>query len=297
LFSLAAWSPHEAFAQACRLQLGGDGDPEMWLEGTVGDSNIRVYLNTEPDGRATGTFYDLKNWSSVFLDGARGGNCGFRLTEKKAPTSDPSRVLGSWEGAVKNGVFEGEWRSSSSGPTTMIKLQKIPAVDCDGKGKWAKFTSPEFPISFEYPENWRIVDPSAQKLLLQCPDPRIVQFPGTGISMQSIDATKDSVQIGPFTKYRGTWLVVDADIGGPCDSLASLCSNAKMSKRDDMTVVYGSRTNRLFRVGDTYQRLGEEQAYVLVMKARSVYVSSVSVKLDATARILRSAKPTSESPR
>jgi hypothetical protein len=179
----------------------------------------------------------------------------------------------------------------------MIKLQKIPAMDCGGKGKWAKFSTSEFPISFEYPEDWRIVDTSAEKLRLQCPDPRVVQFAGTGVSMQFFDATKDSLQIGPFTKYRGTWLVVDPDIGGPCDSLASLCSNAKISKRDGMTIVYGSRTNRLYRVGDTYQRLGEEQSYVLVMKARSVYVSSVSVKVDTTARILRSAKPTSESGR
>src|SRR5215831_18707820 len=95
------WSPG-VFAQSCRLALGDDDDSELWLEGTVGDSTIRAYFSTEPDGQLTGSFYDVNNWSPVLLEGLRGDDCKFRIVERRGARRDAI-----WEAAFKNGVFEG----------------------------------------------------------------------------------------------------------------------------------------------------------------------------------------------
>src|SRR5262249_28001912 len=149
----------KVFGQSCRLDIGSDGDSEVWFEGTVDDSHVRVYWNAELDGKLTGSFYDLGNWSPVFLDGARGANCEFRIA-RRLTTSDASPPVVFWEGTLRNGVFEGTRRSTRLQRTGTIRLQRIPPMYCDGKGKWIRFTDPRFPISFEYPEIWRIVQTS-----------------------------------------------------------------------------------------------------------------------------------------
>jgi hypothetical protein len=72
----------------------------------LGDSQVRVYWNAEPDGRLTGSFYHLKSWSPVLLDGARGPNCGFRIAEGPVTTSDASSSVVFWEGDASELVEE-----------------------------------------------------------------------------------------------------------------------------------------------------------------------------------------------
>src|SRR5262245_1169062 len=111
------------FAQSCRLANTDDNDSELWFEGTIGDARVRVYLSTEPDGKLTGSFYDVDQWSPVLLEGVRGEDCKFRIVEPQ-----DSRAAAVWEGAVKNRVFEGTRRSSNSGESTSIRLQRIASM-------------------------------------------------------------------------------------------------------------------------------------------------------------------------
>jgi hypothetical protein len=244
----------------------------------------------EPDGKLTGGLYDLKNWSPVLLDGARGANCNFRIAEKAGTASDKSRPVVFWEGTLRNGLFEGTRSSSRMQPGT-VRLQRIPAMDCNGKGKWIRFTDARFPISFEYPEIWRIVQTTENNIRLICPDPRAMQFEGAGVTIDLLDGANELIQTGRFTKSHGTWLVLGSDIAGSCDSPGALCTDATVLRQDGMTVVHGSGPARVFRSGHTYEGVGEEEAYILLLKDRSVYVSSVLVKETATMRIVRSAKP------
>src|SRR5262249_691639 len=98
------------FGQSCRLSIGADGDSELWLEGTVGDSTVRAYFSMEPDGQLTGNFYDVSQWSAVSLEGIRGEDCTFRIVE-----GTDGRRAAIWDGIFKNRVFEGTRRSLVSG--------------------------------------------------------------------------------------------------------------------------------------------------------------------------------------
>lgn len=296
VFSLVLFSvllSHKAFGQSCRMNIGSDGDPEVWFEGTVDDAPVRVYWTMEPDGKLTGGLYDLKNWSPVLLDGARGANCNVRIAEKAGTTSDKSRPVVFWEGTLRNGLFEGTRSSSRMQQPGTVRLQRIPAMDCNGKGKWIRFTDSRFPISFEYPEIWRIVQTTENNIRLICPDPRAMQFEGAGVTIDLLGGANELTQTGRFTKSHGTWLVLGSDIAGSCDSPGALCTDATVLRQDGMTVVHGSGPTRVFRSGHTYEGVGEEEAYILLLKDRSVYVSSVLVKETATMRIVRSAKPIS----
>jgi hypothetical protein len=281
----------KVFGQSCRMNIGSDGDPEVWFEGMVDDSPVRVYWSMEPDGKLTGGLYDLKNWSPVLLDGARGSNCNFRIKERAGTTSDASRPAVFWEGTLRNGVFEGTRSSSRMQQPATVRLQRIPPMDCNGKGKWIRFTDSRFPISFEYPEIWRIVQTPENNIRLMCPDPRAIQFEGAGVTIDLLDGANELTQTGRFTKSHGTWLVLGSDIAGSCDSPGALCTDATVLRQDGMTVVHGSGPVRVFRSGHTYEGVGEEEAYILLLKDRSMYVSSVLVKETTTMRIVRSAKP------
>ena len=273
------------FAQSCRLGLGDDGDTEFWLEGTVGVARVRVYFNTEPDGRLTGTFYDVNTWSPVAFEGLRGEDCKFRIVETH--DSQPRIV---WEGVFKNRVFEGTRRTADSGENAAIRLQRIPDMDCDGKGKWIRLAISEFGVSLEYPENWRLAERSEESIRFLCPDPRAVQFSGSGVAIEYAGPPDVLTKIGRFAKSQGTWLVSSADIGGSCEVAAAFCTEARVSRRGEMTVVQGSGSTRLYLSGSSYQGLGEEEAYILLLKDRSFHVSSVLVKEGTTARIVRSVK-------
>jgi hypothetical protein len=289
LFSLVACSP-PIYGQSCRLAMADDSDPEMWLEGVIGDSKVRVYLSSEPDGKLTGSFYDLNDWSPVSLEGTRGTDCRIRIVERRA-THATSPLDGTWEGTFRNLTFEGVRRDLRSEGTAAIRLQRVPPMNCDGRGKWVKFSDPRFSISFEYPEGWRLEE-NEKQLRLLCPDPMTLQFGDTGVTVESIAGTTDLERIGIFRKYKEKWFVSDFSIVD-CEPPGGFCDDAGISRHDGMTVVHGSGSTRLYRVGDNYQGLGEEEAYVLLMKDRTLYVSGVMVKKEATARIVRSARPVS----
>jgi len=278
------WSPG-VFAQSCRLALGDDGDSELWLEGTVGDSTVRVYLSTEPDGELTGSFYEVNNWSPVLLEGVRGDDCKFRIVERRGERRDAV-----WEAVFQNRVFEGVRRKSDSSDSAVIRLQRILPIDCGGKGKWIRLNIPEFGISLEHPENWRIVERSVTNIRLMCPDPRAMQFSDTGVSIESAGPPDQLTQIGIFSKFQNKWLVGGAEIGSDCSTASAFCTDARVSRQADMTVVHGSGSMRLFLSGGSYQGLGDEDAFLLLFKDGSLYVSSVLVKESTTQRIVRSVK-------
>src|SRR5262249_26563764 len=161
-----------------------------------------------------------------------------------------------WEGTLRNGVFEGTRRSTRLQRTGTIRLQRIPPMYCDGKGKWIRFTDPRFPISFEYPEIWRIVQTSEKNIRLICPDPRAIEFEGTGVAIDLIDGANELTQAGRFTKSQGNWLIITSDVGGSCDSPGAVCANAGISRQRGMTIVYGSGPIRVFRSGHIYKGVG-----------------------------------------
>jgi len=268
-----------------------DSDPEMWLEGAIGDSKVRVYLSTDPDGKLTGTFYDLNDWAPVSLEGTRGVDCRIRITESRVARHATPHLDGGWEGTFLNHIFEGVRRNLRSNETAAIRLQRVPRMDCDGRGKWVKFSDPRLPISFEYPEGWRVSE-NEKNLRLICPDPVTLQFEDTGISVELVAKTSDLSPIGRFTKYQGKWLVNESDMG-VCEAPGLFCSDARISRHDDITIVHGSGPRRIYRVGHSYQGQGEEEAYILLLKDRAVYLTGVMVNENAAARMVRSVRPVS----
>lgn len=163
-------------------------------------------------------------------------------------------------------------------------------MSCDGKGKWVRLNIPEFGISLEHPEAWRIIERSVAGMRLMCPDPRAVQFSDTGVSLESAAPPDELTQIGIFSRSRDKWLVGDAEVGGDCAAASAFCTDARVSRQAGMTVVHGSTSKRLYLTGGSFQGLGDEDAFLLLFKGGSLYVSSVLVKESTTERIVRSVR-------
>jgi len=291
-----------AFAQQpCPLQAGKVGDAEIWLEGTVGNLQVRAYLSGDPDHNLEGGFYDLKSWTPVSLTGTLSGNCDFHLMEahgSKPDGSGPTGADGFWDGRLGNpATLEGTRQNPSPGEAGPILLRRIVPMNCDGKGNWIRMTRPGFPVSFEYPEGWRIDESPEKDLRVVCPDPRVMQYDDVGVLIQSMDAANNSNESGRFTRYQGTWWFAGTESGGSCDPPGVLCARARVSNLGGVTVLYGRGSTRLYAVGKSYQGQTEEEDYLLLLPNHWVNISSVMVGESVTNRIARTIRPTAVAPR
>src|SRR5262245_16543926 len=202
--------------------------PRMWTPGT---------------GRSTSEFS---------LDGELADDCKeLRLTDS---TGSAWRLR-----HVARGLWKGT-RSIAAGFES-VSLHVVPATDSGARGPWSTFSSPRWPITFQYPASWRLAE-ERDSVILECPDAYRLAWGGRpiwltfGAGREQVEAQdgQRGTRIDRFINFGDEWLI-GFDI---CERAASErfdgdCQVARESFSRGMTVLQGSvGEDRLYRIDIGY---------------------------------------------
>jgi hypothetical protein len=161
------------------------------------------------------------------------------------------------------------------------------------------FTSPRWPITFEYPNNWRIAENvEGGYLALQCLDPGFIASGGHSISLsrgvgrgdESVtDDGRRVVEIDAFTSWdQQRWFL------GYCeDQRAPSCEETRQSTRRGMRIMEGEAgEHRLYRpVGGYIGQGGGVHRYLFMLSDAWATVASEDYNTGVTERLVESIRP------
>ena len=233
------------------------------LTGRLDNEDVRVYLHTghpaRRDDGVSGVVLYPSHWQpgqtdetwAFSLDGLFTDDCQMRLEDSNG---------GVWQLRRSTGRQVAGTREHPAGLSSAVSLRKISALDCSGRGAWRTFKSPAWPITFDYPASWRLVE-SGNDILLDCPDARSLALGGQEIWFRRGQGREDSVanngrrvtRIDGFVSFENNqWLAGDTCEDRP-DDLGLSCEVARQSRWRGMTVLQGlTGEHRLYRVGHGY---------------------------------------------
>ena len=134
-------------------------------------------------------------------------------------------------------------RRLSDGRTEDIAFSIVTATPCSGAGVWRTFSSPEWPITFDYPAAWAITA-DHDDIAVECPSVTRLANGGSWLSFEQGQFESDA----PFWFSRATeddWRVN----AGAC----AACPRARRSERNGITMLQGTAgEHRLYRPGVGY---------------------------------------------
>ncbi len=270
----------------------------MWhngveLRGTVGERQSQAYFDTRtasgapneisgivvfPDERGKQPLADIPIGVQGHLseDG-----CGAQLKEPGADTDSSVWQLQRESTSVIKGTFR-----SATGNSEAIVFSIVPRTSCDGAGEWRTFSSPQWPITFDYPANW-VLTSDDDDVNIECPSVAALALGGAVLTFErgrfpakhgSRSTDGDPSGTEPYWFLRGpsgAWLVGDpgcakADAGVPC-------APARTSERNGITVLQGvAGEHRVYRPGMGYLGQGDDIArYLFVFRDEWVSLDSV----------------------
>jgi len=198
------------------LGRGALADAPIGLKGPLNDEGCGVQL-TEPDGGTDGSLWQLRFESDMLIRGTR------RIPD---------------------------------GHTEAIVFNIVRETPCDGAGNWRTFSSPQWPITFDYPGTWVLTD-DQDDVNIECPSVAALATGGSWLTFergQSPPAGTDEPYW--FVRLANDEWRVDASgcagrVSAP-DSQAR-CFPARRSERNRMTVLQGAAgEHRLYRPGVGY---------------------------------------------
>jgi hypothetical protein len=227
----------------------------MWqagfeLSGVVGGREAHAYFDLSPvqgspPDRVSGLVLFAQDRgripladAAIGLAGQAGGDeCAVQLTQRDG---DDDIV---WTLRVESRARVGGLRQLRDGRTEDLAFSIIPETPCNGAGEWRTFSSPEWPITFDYPSAWAIT-PDHDDIAVECPSVTRLAMGGSWLSFeQGRFASAD-----PFWFSRGVeddWRVN----AGACAS----CPRARRSERSGITMLQGAAgEHRLYRPGVGY---------------------------------------------
>jgi hypothetical protein len=249
-----------------------DGPPScaaMWregfeLDGVVGGRESQAYFDMwpapgAPDEQVSGiVVFPRERMRTVLADtpiglaGPLGANdCAVQLTQRDGDDG------GVWTLRIESRAQVTGHRRLRDGRTEDIIFSIVPETPCDGAGEWRTFSSPAWPITFDYPAAWVITD-DHDDIAIECPSVTRLAHGGWWLSFEqgqfapresgSASRTPDSFT-EPFWFTRladDDWRVNDA-----CDR--SDCPPARRSERNGITTLQGAAgEHRLYRPGVGY---------------------------------------------
>jgi hypothetical protein len=127
--------------------------------------------------------------------------------------------------------------------TEDLAFSIVPETPCDGGGEWRTFSSPEWPIAFDYPAAWAIT-PDHDDIAVECPSVTRLAMGGSWLSFEQ----------GQFASADPFWFSRRAEDdwrvnAGACSS----CPPARRSERNGITMLQGvAGEHRLYRPGVGY---------------------------------------------
>ena len=142
-------------------------------------------------------------------------------------------------------------RRLRDGRTEDIAFSIVPETPCNGAGEWRTFSSPEWPITFDYPAAWAIT-PDHDDIAVECPSVTRLASGGSWLSFEQGQFESAGRDGGSFTdpfwfsrSAEGDWRVN----AGAC----SACPPARRSERNGITMLQGrAGEHRLYRPGVGY---------------------------------------------
>jgi hypothetical protein len=195
--------PPRAAALPCPLRAHAVTD--LQLTGYLGDLPVRVWLRATGDGptrSVTGAFYDTDAWqkkgdsadASLFtVTGGLSDRCALTLAEHDAIDDQ----TGAWEAYFAGpGHLRGSRRNLEADRSESIALRIVPALTCDGAGRWRTHVPPHGRWRFSYPGAWRVTDEDGVTTL-DCPDPSVLAHGGISLRVASGPAKIVVTSLGP----------------------------------------------------------------------------------------------------
>lgn len=263
---------------------------ELWsagleLRGVVGERESQGYFDMSP---ASG---DRDEISGIVVFPKERGNraladtplglagqpssdgCGVRLREPDADADSDIWTLRMESTERIRGTHE-----TRDGRTEAVAFDVVPKTGCDGAGEWRTFTSPSWPISFEYPATW-VVTSDDDDVNIECPSVGALSMGGVTLTFERgrvppphISArTAVQNEDGPSAPGEPYWFARGADaqwrvreIGCADAGADHACRLARRSERNGMIVLQGvAGEHRLYRPGIGYLGQGFEIARYL----------------------------------
>ena len=179
---------------------------DLQLTGYLGDLPVRVWLRATGDGRTravTGAFYDTDAWQkkgdsaddSLFtVTGALSDTCALTLAEHDAIEDQ----TGAWETHfAAPGQLRGSRRDLEGDRSESIDLRIVPALTCDGAGRWRTHMPAHGRWRFSYPAAWRVTEDDAGVTTLDCPDPSVLAHGGISLRVVNGPARIVVTSLGP----------------------------------------------------------------------------------------------------
>ena len=249
------------------------------LAGVVGGRDTQAYFDarpvaTLPPGQVSGIVLFPGDRIGVpladipiGLAGPLGNDdCTARLAERDPPAGDSA-----WSLRIENHAQVTGHRRLRDGRTEDITFDIVPETPCDGDGEWRTFSSPDWPITFEYPATWVITD-DHDDVALECPSVTRLAHGGWWLSFEQgqfaprTDAAltprpgprSSGSLAGPFTEPFWFSRVADDDwrvnspdcVQPPSTPPQAACRPARRSKRNGTTILQGAAgEHRLYRPG------------------------------------------------
>jgi hypothetical protein len=139
------------------------------------------------------------------------------------------------------------------GQTEAISFNVVLETLCDGAGEWRTFTSPHWPIAFDYPAGWVITD-DQDDVNIECPSVTALASGGSYLTFErgAFEASNEPYwfvrRAGDDWRVRGPGCDPDAR-PGPQDD----CYPARRSARHGLMVLQGAAgEHRRYRPGIGY---------------------------------------------
>jgi hypothetical protein len=281
------------------------GREGLSLAGKIGSAPIRVHLDTGSESRFDdgifGTFVYTKTWSPASsapgLDGTFSENCRRMELEE---SDEAGNVNARWVLRFKTDRHL-EGTRDDDGSRSAIAVDVVSPVDCAARG-WRRFSSTSWPVTFEYPANWRLSE-GPESIRIQCPDPERLAIGYEGIEITNgagqgepvrDEERQPGIEIGGFTNFegRGWWHGESCD-GTAEDETHVFCERARVSHRDGMTILYGTGgEHRLYRPGGGYIGQGNDwMEYVFLLPDQWIDILSDADDEGVMPRVSASVKP------
>ena len=264
----------------------------MWskgveVEGAVGGRETQAYFDMAPVGGASSqvsgiVVFPAERRGRPLADtpiGLQGPldehGCGVQLKELGGDA-------GVWQLRLESSVLIEGTRRMAEGRIEPIAFTLVPEALCNGAGEWRTFSSPRWPITFEYPANWVLTD-DQDDVNIECPSITALAAGGKWLTFERGRlAQAGSDEPYWFVKLANDdWRVNDQTCGGRAvgsDGRAP-CAPARRSERNGMTVLQGAvGEHRLYRPGIGYLGKGSGiTRYLFVFGDRWVSLDSAGI--------------------
>lgn len=272
--------------------LEGDPEEQYWLEGTIRNSKVRMYLH-RAGADVVGLFYATDgDWTPTFLGGEWSAQ-GITLLGESAHEAPEGRL----QGQLVNGVFTGSWATNNSDHADPVRVAATQKPSCDGSGVWKRFDDPKWPVSFSYPASWHIKEVPASwhigdvdnELQLICPDPEVMTYDTVMTIYQGKEAKGKPIGPGELVHCTKGW----RQEGRGCDDYdgkSDLYRIAEVSQRPGRTVLDVEHEWRVYCSDGGYRGQGEGDDQVVLFPNYWIEFDGAGQGSDFVDRLVKSVR-------